>query len=81
MKKVVLIILCLAIVALFLVSCNSEKKMVQAELCGTWKGIFPLAVVTITFSAKGTYYERNVNVFGGTSEDTGSYKIKKIKSF
>lgn len=53
MKKTISLVLCLAIISLFLVSCGSVNNEVKNELCGTWQAEYPLAKVTIEFRFDG----------------------------
>lgn len=78
MKKVLLIILCLTVISLSFIACSAVDDTMKHELCGTWKGEYSLATVTINFRADGTFYMENRNVLGRTDKG-GTYTIKKDK--
>ena len=78
MKKTIALVLCLAIISLFLVSCGSVNNEVKNELCGTWQAEYPLAKVTIEFRFDGTYYKNYIAPFASNSTQ-GTYKIEKDK--
>lgn len=78
MKKTIALILCLAIISLFLVSCGSVNNEIKNELCGTWQAVYTLAKITIEFRHDGTYYRNYIAPFASTSAQ-GTYKIEKDK--
>ena len=88
-KKVVLLVLCLAMITSFFVSCNNsnaddddnEYELIKADLCGTWESCMQVSSfpTVITFYADQKYRMKTPIGISREEKDYGTYQIEQNK--